>query len=162
MAVTVRLADYEDQKDAATIVALLDLYARDPMGGGEPLPEYVRQNLVPGLRAQAGAFSLIASVNGEAAGLANCIWGFSSFSARRLLNIHDLIVDPAFRGKGAAKALFAEIERIAESGDACKVTLEVLSGNEPAKTLYSSLGYGDYMLDPDKGTALCWQKRLAA
>ena len=33
----VAVADYDDPADAIAVVALLDEYARDPMGGGEPL-----------------------------------------------------------------------------------------------------------------------------
>jgi ribosomal protein S18 acetylase RimI-like enzyme len=162
MTISVRLVDYADAQDGAELLALLDLYARDPMGGGEPLNDNVKANLLDGLQRQSHAFSLIASVDGAPAGLANCLWGYSTFAAKPLVNIHDLIVDSAFRGRGVAKSLFAEIERIAASGGACKVTLEVLSDNAPAKALYASLGYGDYTLDPEKGSALFWQKRLAA
>ena len=160
MTVTVRLVDYSDDRDGAELIALLDTYARDPMGGGDPLSQEVKANLLEGLQNQPHGFSVIASVDGAPAALANCFWGFSTFAAKPLVNIHDLIVDPAFRGKGAAKAMFAEIERIAASKGACKVTLEVLTGNTPAKALYASLGYGDYALDPEQGTALFWQKRL--
>lgn len=91
---------------------------------------------------------------------ANCFWAFSTFAAKPLVNIHDVVVDEKFRGKGIGRQLFAEIETVAREKDACKITLEVLSGNAPAKALYASLGYGDYALDPDKGHTLFWQKRL--
>jgi ribosomal protein S18 acetylase RimI-like enzyme len=162
MALEVRLADYHDPEDARLVLDLLDLYARDPMGGGEPLPEATRANLLPGLQQTPGAFSLIAALDGEPAGLANCFWGYSTFAAKPLINIHDVVVDPRFRGQGVAKALFARVEELGVERGACKVTLEVLSGNERAKALYASLGYGDFALDPAKGTALFWQKRLAA
>ena len=92
--ITVRLADYADAADAARVVALLDSYARDPMGGGKPLSDDVRERLVPGLAAHAGAFSLLAFAGDEALGLANCITGFSTFAARPLVNIHDMAVLP--------------------------------------------------------------------
>lgn len=162
MATTVIRADYADATHAQQIVDLLDIYARDPMGGGEPLSRATRDALVPGLRAQPNAFSVLAYVDGKPAGLANCFFGFSTFAAKPLVNIHDVVVDPAHRGQGIGKAIFAEIEAIAADAGACKVTLEVLSGNHTAKALYQSLGYGDYALDPETGTALFWQKRLAA
>jgi predicted GNAT superfamily acetyltransferase len=162
MAIHVIKADYANAAHGAAIVALLDAYARDPMGGGEPLDQEVKDRLVADLEGQPTAFSLIAFDDETPVGLANCFWGYSTFAAKRLINIHDIVVIPEARGKGAAKALFAEIERIAAEKGACKVTLEVLSGNGPAKALYASLGYGDYALDHEKGTALFWQKRLAA
>jgi len=141
-------------------VTLLDSYARDPMGGGKPLSEDVRERLVPGLAAHPGAFSLLAFAGDEALGLANCITGFSTFAARPLVNIHDMAVLPEARGKGVGKALMLAVEAEARKRGACKITLEVLSGNDTAKGLYAALGYGDYALDPQAGTALFWEKKL--
>lgn len=155
-------ADYDDPAHGAAIVELLDVYARDAMGGGTPLCEEVKTALVPGLAANPCAFSLLAFVGADAAGLANCFFGFSTFAAKPLVNIHDIVVRPEGRGGGIARALFAEVESIAAARGACKITLEVLSGNEPAKALYASMGYGDYVLNPHMGSALFWQKRLAA
>ncbi|MFD2134931.1 GNAT family N-acetyltransferase [Novosphingobium resinovorum] len=140
---------------------MLDVYARDPMGGGEPLSDDVRERLVPALAQVPGAFVLLARIDGEAVGIANCFTGFSTFAARPLVNIHDIAVAPGHRGKGIARALFAAIEVEARTRGACKITLEVLSGNQRAKELYASLGYGDYQLDPETGHALFWQKRLS-
>lgn len=153
-------ADYADPVEGATLYRLLDLYARDPAGGGKALDPAMKDALLAGLAATPGAFSLIAYAGAEAVGLANCFTGFSTFAARPLVNIHDVVVDPRFRGRGIGKALFGKIEEIARAKGAVKVTLEVLSGNEPAKALYRSLGYGDYVLDPATGHALFWQKSL--
>ncbi|GGC03957.1 N-acetyltransferase [Novosphingobium endophyticum] len=157
---TVRLADYGYEGDAAAVVALLDAYARDPMGGGEGLDEAVRGRLVPALDAFPGAFTLLAFNGEEAVGLANCFTGFSTFAARPLVNIHDLVVSSGHRGQGIGRALMQAIEAEARARGACKVTLEVLSGNAPARALYASLGYGNYALDPEKGTAQFWEKKL--
>ena len=157
---TIALADYADPLDAADVVRLTDGYARDPMGGGEPLPSEVRERLVAGLAAQPGAFSLIARVDGEPAGIANCFNGFSTFSARPLVNVHDLGVLAHYRGRGVGRALLAAIEEEARKRGACKVTLEVLSGNERAKALYAAAGFQGYGLDPAAGTAQFWAKKL--
>lgn len=158
---TVELADYADPHDAADLLAALDAYASDPMGGGKPLPDDVLPQIVPGLAATPGAFSLVARLDGAVAGMANCFTGFSTFAARPLVNIHDLGVMPEHRGRGVGKALLAAIEAEAQKRGACKVTLEVLSGNEGAKALYRSLGYANYALDPAAGTAQFWEKKLA-
>ena len=44
------LADYDNPRHCADIVAMLDAYAQDPMGGGRPLPDDVKQRLIPGLK----------------------------------------------------------------------------------------------------------------
>jgi ribosomal protein S18 acetylase RimI-like enzyme len=155
----ITLADYRDARDAADVVALLDAYARDPMGGGEALAETSKARLTDDLAANPQAFSLIARIDERAVGLANCFMGYSTFAAAPLVNIHDLAVLPETRGRGVGKALLAAVEAEALKRGACKITLEVLSGN-PARHLYAAQGYGDYQLDPEAGTALFWQKRL--
>jgi len=157
---TIVRADYDDPKHAADIVTVLRSYAMDPMGGGEDLSAEVQAALVPGLRVTPAATSLLAYIGDEAVGLANLMTTFSSFGGKPLLNIHDIAVTKAHRGAGIGRKLFDEIHKIAHDMGACKVTLEVLEGNEPAKALYASLGYGDYVLDPDMGKAMFWQKRL--
>jgi GNAT superfamily N-acetyltransferase len=158
-AVTITLADYRDPRDAADVVALLDAYARDPMGGGAPLATEVKARLAGDLAANRQAFSLLARLDHRTVGLANCFMGYSTFAAAPLVNIHDLAVLPDTRGKGVGKALLAAVEAEALKRGACKITLEVLSGN-PARHLYARAGYGDYQLDPASGPALFWQKRL--
>jgi GNAT superfamily N-acetyltransferase len=102
---------------------------------------------------------MLARLNDRAVGLANCFIGYSTFAAAPLVNIHDLAVLPGHRGTGIGKALLVAVEAEALKRGACKITLEVLSGN-PARHLYAREGYGDYQLDPATGHALFWQKRL--
>ncbi|SIN59983.1 Acetyltransferase (GNAT) family protein [Parasphingorhabdus marina DSM 22363] len=160
LTLTIVRADYANPAHARDIVKMLRSYAMDPMGGGEDLSPQVQANLVPGLAASPAASSLLAYVGEEVAGLANLMTTFSSFAARPLVNIHDIVVAKNHRGTGIGRKLFAEIENHAQEMDACKVTLEVLEGNNAARKLYASLGYGDYQLDPAMGKALFWQKRL--
>jgi ribosomal protein S18 acetylase RimI-like enzyme len=157
---TIGIADYAAPRDAAALVALLDAYARDPMGGGAPLAEDVKARLPGDLAANPHAFSLIARLDDAPVALANCFMAYSTFAAAPIVNIHDFAVLPGHRGAGIGKALLAAIEAEALKRGACKVTLEVLSGNTRAKALYASQGYGDYQLDPASGQALFWQKRL--
>lgn len=156
----IELADYGDALDAADVLLLLDAYARDPMGGGQPLADPVRETLIDALARQPGAFSLIARLDGKPAGLANCFTGFSTFAARPLVNIHDFAVLPEYRGQSVGYHLLAAVEAEARQRGACKVTLEVLSSNDRAKSLYAASGYGQYGLDPAAGSAQFWEKKL--
>jgi len=153
-------ADYRAADDAAALVMLLDAYARDPMGGGEPLSSKAREGLASALAAHPGAFSLIAYDDGAPVGLANCFTGFSTFACAPLVNIHDIAVLPAQRGRGVGRALMRAVEEEARRRGACKITLEVLSGNEGAKSLYAGEGYATYALDPALGSAQFWEKKL--
>lgn len=160
MQIAILPVDYHNPTQAEELVELLDMYARDPMGGGVPLDPQVRAMVVEKLAASGIAFSLIAYVDGQAAGLVNCVEGFSTFAAKPLINIHDVAVAPGFRGLGLSQQLLSAVETIARERGCCKVTLEVLQGNQVAQAAYRKAGYAGYALDPDKGDALFWQKTL--
>jgi len=151
---------YDDPAHAAALVDLLDAYARDPAGGGEPLSDFARANLVDELAARPFIFSVLAFDDDTPVGLVNAIEGFSTFACRPLVNVHDVVVLPSHRGRGIAAQLFAEVEAIARERGACKLTLEVLSGNRAARGLYERLGFDDYRLDPAMGHAQYMQKWL--
>lgn len=161
-AFSVRQADYGHPSDAAAVVALLDAYASDPAGGGEPLSDFVKANLARELAARPQAYSVLAFDGEQPVGLVNCIEGFSSFKCKSLVNVHDVAVLASHRGRGIAEAMLAEAERIAVERGAVKMTLEVLSGNVPAVRLYRRIGYEGYQLDPAMGTAQFMQKWLGA
>ena len=153
-------ADYTDPGHAADILRLMEEYAGDPMGGGTSLPREVAENLVAGLAGFPTAFSLLAVVDEKAVGLVNCFRSLSTFNARELINIHDLIVTSAFRGRGVGRALMQAVEEIARQRGCCKLTLEVLEANAVAQQLYRQQGFDGYALNPTTGRALFWQKLL--
>jgi ribosomal protein S18 acetylase RimI-like enzyme len=145
---------------AADLVRLLNEYAQHPMGGGEVLSQHVQDNLAHELHQRDQTHVIFAKVNGVAAGLLICIEGFSTFACRPLLNIHDLMVSHSYRGQGLSKQLLAKAEEIAVRSGCCKITLEVLEGNQVAQAVYRSADFSDYQLDPEHGRALFWQKKL--
>lgn len=153
-----RVIDLERDGDA--VLQLLDGYARDPMGGGHPLAEYVRQELIPQLQQRSDYVGVIAFRDDKPAGLVNAFEGFSTFQARPLMNIHDVVVAQEFRGSGLSQRLMSELERIAKERGCCKLTLEVLSNNTVAQNAYRKFGFAAYELDPEAGQALFWQKKL--
>jgi ribosomal protein S18 acetylase RimI-like enzyme len=158
--IEVARARYDDPAHAAALVELLDAYARDPAGGGEPLSDFARANLIDSLAARPFIFSVLAFEHNVPVGLVNAIEGFSTFACRPLVNVHDVVVLQSHRGRGIAARLFAEVESIARERGACKLTLEVLSGNRAARSLYEKLGFADYQLDPAMGHAQFMQKWL--
>ena len=139
---------------------LLDAYASDPAGGGEGLSDFAKTHLVPALAARPQAYSVLAFDGDVPVGLVNCIEGFSTFKCRPLVNVHDVAVLASHRGQRIAERMLAEAERIARERGACKLTLEVLSGNTPAVKLYQRIGFEGYQLDPAMGTASFMQKWL--
>ena len=159
-------ADYANPLHASALVELLDAYARDPMGGAQPLSAFARAHLVAALAARPQAFSVLAFHAGDTAdsevpvGLVNCIEGFSTFACQPLVNLHDVAVLPAYRGQRVAEKMLALVEEIARERGACKLTLEVLQGNVGAIRLYQRVGFADYQLDPAMGHAQFLQKWL--
>lgn len=73
----------------------------------------------------------------SSAGLLNAFQTVS-IAARPLINVHDLAVVPAFRGQGIGTLVITAMEQIAQERDCCKLTLEVLSGNQTAQQTLSA------------------------
>ena len=158
--IDVFVADYRNPAQIDAVVSLLDSYARDPAGGGTPLAENIRKSLPAALAARPQMFSVLAFDDGEPIGLINCIEGFSTFACKPLVNVHDVVVLKSHRGQHIVKRMIACVEAEALARGACKLTLEVLSGNQPALRAYEREGFAAFQLDPSFGTALFLQKKL--
>ena len=153
----VLVADYSNSTHAKDIVELLDSYARDPMGGGKPLSQHARENLIQELARLPNAFSVLCYVDGVAAGLVNCLTSFSTFNCKPLVNIHDVVVSKRFRGLGLSRQLLGKVQRVAMERGCCKLTLEVLDNNETAKKAYLSFGFQQ---DSPEEKYLFWKKTI--
>jgi ribosomal protein S18 acetylase RimI-like enzyme len=143
MALEIREANWDDERDRQALLLVLDTYASGQSGGNAPLSADVRQRLIPALREQSQALVLLAFEDEQPAGVATCFFGFSTFYARSLLNVHDLAVMPQFQRRGIARALLAAAEARAAARDCCKLTLEVREDNRAARELYQRYGFGD-------------------
>lgn len=153
-------ADYANPEHAAALVNLLDAYAQDPAGGGEGLSDFAKSNLIAALAARPQAYSVLALQDGKPVGLVNCIEGFSTFACKPLVNVHDVAVLSAYRGRRIGEHMLVVAEDIARQRGACKLTLEVLQGNPGAIKLYQRIGFAAYELDPAMGSAQFFQKLL--
>src|SRR5688572_2341265 len=147
MGIEICEADFGDATHRAGIVDVLNSYAIEPVGGGHPLSAEVTTRLVPGLRDHPTSLVLLAFADGRPVGLAVCFFGFSTFAARPLLNIHDLAVLPAWRGRGVGRALLNAAESRAVQRGCCKLTLEVRDDNRGARILYERYGFTDFVLE---------------
>lgn len=161
MEIEVLVADFENQQQGSDIGYLLDCYAKDPMGGATPLSAEIKNRLAKELAKIPQAFSILCYVDGKPAGLINCFEAFSTFQCKPLINIHDVIVHNSYRGLGISRLMLAKVEQIAQEKGCCKLTLEVLEGNEVAQMSYKKFGFAGYELDPLMGKALFWQKNVS-
>ena len=156
----IQIADFSNPAHASAVVYLLNEYAKDPMGGGEELSDFAKTNLINEMAKRSGVYAILAFVNGNPAGLANCIEGFSTFACKPLLNIHDMVVLAEYRGQGISSQLLKKTEELATSLGCCKLTLEVLEGNKTAQAAYVANGFVGYQLVSEMGQAMFWQKKI--
>jgi len=160
MNVDVFTLNYQDTVHTQDMLFLLEHYALYPMGGATVLSQAVRDNLASELAKLPQAFSVICYVDGKPAGLVNCFETFSTFKCKPMINIHDLVVSSEYRGLGLSQKMLHYVENIAEEKGCCKITLEVLKGNQVAKNAYLKFGFTGYELAPKMGKALFWEKAL--
>lgn len=149
-------ADLSNGTHQDGIVRTVDAYARDEMGGGSPLNSEVRAALIEGLKNHPSKMILLALLEGEIVGAAVCFFGFSTFAAKRSVNIHDLSVLPEYRDSGVGRKLIEAVFQKGRELDCCKVTLEVRRDNERARHLYRSCGFSDWAIAPLE----FWEKKL--
>ncbi|WP_225692246.1 GNAT family N-acetyltransferase [Thalassolituus sp. ST750PaO-4] len=154
------IADLNNPLHASAMIEVLNHYADGIMGGGEKLSDFTRANLAAELARRPNVHVVLAFIDDEPAGLVISIEGFSTFSCKPLLNVHDVAVMEKFQGRGLSKRIMNKTEEIARELGCCKLTLEVLEGNKVAKNAYRSLGYASYELDAAMGKAMFWQKYL--
>lgn len=153
--------DYSNSNHASALLEMLNHYAEDPMGGGESLSSATKANLIAEMAKRDTVFSFLAwDDNGDAIGLVNCVEGFSTFAAKPLCNVHDIAVKDDYRGQGIAQKLFDAVKEESRKRGCCKLTLEVLSGNEPARLAYKKYGFQPYELDPEIGNAEFWEMKI--
>ena len=123
MKIEIKSVDYLDPQQGQELLLLLNTYACDPMGGGQPLAESVRDSLLECLSQVPGAFSLIAYVEGQPAAFTTGFEGYSTFKCKPLINIHDLAVLPEFRGLGLSQKSLNQVEQVAQQRGARLVPL---------------------------------------
>ncbi len=131
-------ADLENDAHVSAICELTNMYAFNATG--EPLDPAVLNNLPEALRAHPSIEALIAYIQDQAIGIATCVLSFSSFSAKPILNLHDLAVRPDYRNLGIGRKLLIAVEELARELGCCKVSLEVHPTN-PARDLYRRCGF---------------------
>lgn len=158
---TIKKVDYSDSAQITILLELLQMYAKDPMGGGCSIPDPTLNLLPKALKDRPFMHSfLVFNEQNKAVGFANCIESFSTFAAKSVLNIHDFAVLTSERNKGVSQFLLNGISDFAISINCCKLTLEVLEGNKAAIAAYKASGFKAYELDPEMGKAIFFQRYL--
>ena len=154
--ITFAFCDYTNEEHCKQLAALINQYIADPMGGGTPLTPIQQLKLVDGLAKHPSSFVLFILSDEQIVGLATCFINFSTFSAKSVINIHDLIIDQRYRGKGLGRKLIQTIEDIAKERKYGKITLEVRDDNYTAQQLYYDQGFTE-----GKSKMYFWTKELS-
>ena len=135
--------DLKNLDHRESFVVLLNEYIKDEMGGGEIIKGARKEKILSEMGSHPSSLVLFALCDKMCVGMVVCFWGYSTFRVCPLLNVHDLIVLPAYRQKGIGKRLMEAVEEKAHVSGCGKITLEVRHDNKQAHRLYKSLGYGD-------------------
>lgn len=125
------------------LVELINEYITDEMGGGSPITGTNKLYLVDGLNNHPAKIVRFAYINDNIVGLVVAFETFATFSVKKCINIHDIIVKKSYREMGVGKGLMNDVIRIAKERDCSKITLEVREDNYKAQMLYNSLGFKD-------------------
>ena len=110
--------------------------------------------------ARPHAEVLIAEHDGAPSGFALFFHNFSTFEGRPGIYLEDLFVDPAARGHGLGRALFARLAALAVERDCARLDWAVLDWNESARGFYRGMGahhvagWENWRLEGDALTAL--------
>jgi ribosomal protein S18 acetylase RimI-like enzyme len=158
--IQVREANMHDMADLAAVVQVVDAYSADPIGLGRPLPDQVKAALPQQLQKLTNCKIFVATVEDRVVGTAICFIGFSTFSAKELVNIHDLAVLPEFRNRGVGSVLLNAVDDFARKLGACKITLEVRENNKAAERLYLRKGFNNPFGDVERSYFL--ERRIVA
>jgi ribosomal protein S18 acetylase RimI-like enzyme len=144
-----------DPLHAAAFTALITAYIADEMGGGSALDEAQQAWLVDALAAHPKAIILLAETAGTYCGLLTAFENVSTFTARPMINIHDLFVLPEYRSRGVGRMLMDALVREARDRRCSRITLEVRLDNCLAQRFYVSAGFGE-----TEPSMLYWRKSL--
>jgi len=152
--------DYNDKKHRTAIPFLLNEYAIGLLGHEKELEATVLENVVDGLEKFPNSIVLLAKTDDRYVGMIICFMGFSTFKAKPLLNIHDILVLKEYRNQSIGNMLLSEVEKIAQDKKCCKITLEVQQENKAARRLYNNFGFQHSFLDEHAGNQLFLTKEI--
>jgi GNAT superfamily N-acetyltransferase len=151
----IQIVDFSRTNHVKAFLKLLNAYMLDEMGLSQSLGKSHGDKVVANLEKHPSYKGFFIESEGEFIALANCFINYSTFATGPLINIHDLIVHPGFRQKGAGMALLKGIEDFARERHFCRINLEVRNDNAKAMALYKKTGFSE--CNPPM---YFWEKRL--
>jgi GNAT superfamily N-acetyltransferase len=86
------------------------------------------------------AHAMLADAEQRPVGIALWYYLLSTFTARPILFLEDIYVDPAHRGQGIGFAMFRRLATIARANNCLSMDWRVLNWNQPAIDFYRRIG----------------------
>lgn len=140
--------------DHAVVRALYDAFIREADGPlGIDLEAEIAAGPPPDLAGPDGVL-LLARVDGEPAGL-----GGIRYLDTEAAEVKSMFVAPPHRGHGIARAILAELERIARERDCRRIQLDTSDYLTGAVALYRSAGYREVPPYNENAKASLWFER---
>lgn len=147
--------NFNDPVHLENLVELINEYILDDMGGGIPVTGLQKLRLVDGLNNHPKKYIVFAVCEDVYVGLVVCFELFSTFTVKKLINIHDIIVRKEYRRKKIGTALLQHVEEYARSIQCSAISLEVREDNTAAQILYIEEGF-----KPCEPNMLFWKKNI--
>jgi len=133
---TIRVATVADAQLVMDFIIELAVYEKARHEVVTSAEELARTLLGP----QAKAHCLVCELDGRPVGYAVYFYNYSTWLGRNGIWLEDVYVTPAFRGRGAGKALLRHVAQIAVAENCGRFEWSVLDWNTPAIEFYGSLG----------------------
>lgn len=152
----IQRVDFSKPEHQKAFAALLNAYMLDDMGMQKPLSSSQARKVIEDLSQHPSYLGFMVQNEKEYLALANCFANYSTFAARRLINIHDFVVHPGHRRKGAGLFLLSGIAEFAEENGFCRINLEVRTDNQKAMHLYRKFGFQECT-----PKMFFWQKQIS-
>jgi len=134
---SVRVATPEDEAEVCRLwTLLLQFYNKNTS------PEVLERSFRYAVEHPHQVLVFIILTEGVVTGTASLHLGhYSTWYDNWYGHVEDVIIDPAYRGKGLAFVLLKELLRVAKEKKLSRVELNALSENYPARRLYEKLGF---------------------
>lgn len=134
--IEIRPATAADAQVIFDFIVELAVYEKAPQEVVTSVAEIKRTLFGPDAKAQA----LVCEIDGKPAAYAVYFYNYSTWLGRNGIWLEDVYVTPAYRGRGAGKALLKHVARIAVQEGCGRFEWSVLDWNTPAIEFYESLG----------------------
>jgi GNAT superfamily N-acetyltransferase len=134
--IQIRPATIDDVQLLLDFIAELAVYEKAPQEVVATVPQLRKTLFGP----EAKAKCLICNIDDKPVGYAVYFYNYSTWLGKNGIYLEDVYVSPAYRERGAGKAMLRHIAKIAVEENCGRFEWSVLDWNTPAIKFYEALG----------------------